>query len=72
MDLTPAVVRCAVAGLRTDRGGDVVRARHLFAKVSRPEVAEKFLSPALAELLRILLHGGQTTEDEARLAARIR
>ncbi len=71
MELTPAVVRCAVAGLRSDRGGDVVRARHLFAKVSRPEVAEKFLSPAPPEILRVLLDRRQITEDEVRLAQRI-
>lgn len=71
MELTPAVVRCAVAGLRADRGGDVVRARQLFAKVSRPEVAERFLSPAPGELLRTLLDRGQISEDEARLAQRV-
>jgi PfaD family protein len=70
-ELTPAVVRCAVAGLRADRQGDVVRARHLFAKVSRPEVAERFLSPAPVEILRVLLDRWQITEDEARLAQRI-
>jgi PfaD family protein len=70
MELTPAVVRCAVAGLRAGPAG-VVRARHLFAKVSRPEVAEKFLSPAPPELLRVLLDRRQITEDEARLAARV-
>jgi trans-AT polyketide synthase, acyltransferase and oxidoreductase domains len=67
MELTPAVVRCAVSGLH----GDVVRSRHLFAKVSRPELAEKFLSPAPPEILRVLLDRRQITEDEARLAARI-
>jgi PfaD family protein len=71
MELTPAVVRCAVAGLRSDRGGDVVRARQLFAKVSRPEVAEMFLSPAPADILRVLLDRRQVTEDEVRLAQRI-
>ena len=71
MELTPAVVRCAVAGLRVDRRGEIVRARQLFAKVSRPELAEKFLSPAPAEILRTLLDRGQITEDEARLAERL-
>src|SRR5947209_7977664 len=33
LGLTPAVVRCAVAGLRTDREGRVVRRTRLFAKV---------------------------------------
>jgi trans-AT polyketide synthase/acyltransferase/oxidoreductase domain-containing protein len=68
MELTPAVVRCAVAGLRADRQGEPVPARHLFAKVSRPEVAERFLSPAPGDLLRTLLDRGHITEDEAALA----
>jgi hypothetical protein len=46
MDLTPAVVRCAATGLRPDRTGQVVRRTRVFAKVSRPEVAEKFMAPA--------------------------
>jgi trans-AT polyketide synthase/acyltransferase/oxidoreductase domain-containing protein len=71
MDLTPAVVRCAVAGLVTDRSGRVVRARQVFAKVSRPEVAEKFLSPAPAALLRDLVERGLITAAEADLAARL-
>ena len=73
LDLTPAVVRCAVAGLRPDSRVDdgVARARHLFAKVSRPEVAAKFLSPAPPEILRALVERGQVTRAEADLAARI-
>ena len=71
MALTPAVVRCAVAGLRSDGRGEVVRARQLFAKVSRPEVAEQFLSPAPPEILRLLLDHRKITEDEARLAERV-
>jgi 3-hydroxymyristoyl/3-hydroxydecanoyl-(acyl carrier protein) dehydratase len=64
-ELTPAVVRCAVAGLRADRQGDAVRARHLFAKVSRPEVAERFLSPAPVEILRIPLDAEYDVPDLA-------
>lgn len=71
MDLNPAVVRCAVAGMRADTSGRVVRARRLFAKVSRPEVAAKFLSPAPEEILRALAGSGRITEAEAALAARV-
>ncbi|WP_433379447.1 PfaD family polyunsaturated fatty acid/polyketide biosynthesis protein [Actinoplanes sp. CA-142083] len=73
MELTPAVVRCAVAGLRPDATaeGGIVRARQLFAKVSRPEVAAKFLSPAPPEILRGLAERGQITPEEAALAARV-
>lgn len=68
---TPAVVRCAATGLRQDRTGRVLRPVSVFAKVSRPEVAEKFMSPAPAELLRVLKERGQLTEDECRLAASV-
>lgn len=71
MRLTPAVVRCAAAGLTLDRTGRIVRPVRLFAKVSRPEVASKFMSPAPGELLGMLVARGQLTEDEARLASQV-
>lgn len=71
LDLTPAVVRCAVAGLRRDRTGEVVRARRVVAKLSRPEVAARFLAPAPRDLVRGLVERGQVTEDEAELAAHV-
>ncbi|MFF3641085.1 PfaD family polyunsaturated fatty acid/polyketide biosynthesis protein [Streptomyces sp. NPDC002564] len=71
MDLTPSVVRCAVAGLRLDGAGRIVRGRRIFAKVSRPETARLFMSPPPGDLLEGLLRSAQLTEDEVRLAARI-
>lgn len=70
MALTPAVVRCAVSGLRLV-DGRVVRARRVFAKVSRPEVAIRFMSPAPDEVLAVLLERGQITAEEAALARRV-
>jgi trans-AT polyketide synthase/acyltransferase/oxidoreductase domain-containing protein len=71
MDITPPLARCAAAGLRLDPAGRVVRPVRIFAKVSRPEVAEKFMSPAPAGLLAALVARGQLTQDEARLAAQV-
>lgn len=71
MGLTPAVVRCAAAGLSLDAHGHVVRRRHVFAKVSRVEVAQRFMSPAPAELLQGLVAKGLITHAEAELAARV-
>ncbi|WP_107054091.1 PfaD family polyunsaturated fatty acid/polyketide biosynthesis protein [Streptomyces sclerotialus] len=71
LDLTPAVVHCAASGLRLDRQGRIVRPRAVFAKVSRPETAERFLLPAPAEVLRQLVADGRLTEEEARLAAHV-
>jgi PfaD family protein len=71
MDLTAPLVRCAAAGLRLDAAGQIARPTAVFAKVSRPEVAEKFLSPAPRELLAALVARGQLTESEAQLAVRV-
>jgi len=67
--LTPALVRCAVSGLRRDRDGALLRERQLVAKVSRTVVAEQFLRPAPAEILRVLRERGDISADEADLAA---
>jgi trans-AT polyketide synthase, acyltransferase and oxidoreductase domains len=71
MDITAPLARCAAAGLRLDPEGRIVRPVRIFAKVSRPEVAEKFMSPAPAGLLAALVARGQLTQDEARLAAEV-
>lgn len=69
--LTPAVVRCAASGLHADAKGRIVRPVSVVAKLSRPEVAEQFMAPAPAELLRTLRERGQLSDEECRLAARV-
>ena len=72
MEITPAVVRCAAAGTRVDpSSGRVERRHHLFAKISRPEVATRFMSPPPGEILRALVVKGLLTRSEADLAARL-
>ncbi|GAA1956884.1 PfaD family polyunsaturated fatty acid/polyketide biosynthesis protein [Amycolatopsis minnesotensis] len=71
LDVTPALARCAAKGLRQDRSGEVTRPVSVFAKVSRPELAKMFFSPAPAGVLRYLVERGQLTEDEARLARHV-
>jgi trans-AT polyketide synthase/acyltransferase/oxidoreductase domain-containing protein len=71
MALTPAVVRFAVTGLRRDPQGRIVRPRHVIAKVSRPEVARRFLEPAPDSILDTLLERGQVTREEAELARHV-
>jgi trans-AT polyketide synthase, acyltransferase and oxidoreductase domains len=71
MGLTPAVVRYACTGLSTDRVGRIVRRHHLFAKISRVEVARHFLEPPPANILRGLVERGQLTENEAKLAVHL-
>lgn len=71
VDLTPAVVRFAVSGLEERPDGSVARMRHVFAKVSRPEVARRFMAPAPKAILDALVARGQITPREAALAARV-
>ena len=68
MRLTPAVVRYAVRGLFRDAHGRVQRSNFLFAKISRPEVAEPFLKPAPQKLLDQLVAEQKITAEEAQLA----
>jgi len=71
MQLTPMVVRYAVTGLTTDATGRIHRRNHVFAKISRTEVARRFMSPAPADMLRNLVAAGRITAEEARLAAQV-
>ncbi|WP_437677932.1 PfaD family polyunsaturated fatty acid/polyketide biosynthesis protein [Sorangium sp. So ce131] len=68
MGLTPMVVRFAYSGARRLPDGRIDRQNHLFAKISRPEVAARFLSPAPSELLDACVRDGWLTRDEAELA----
>ncbi len=71
LQLTPAVVRYACTGLRTGADGRIVRRHQLVAKLSRPEIAQRFASPAPTPLLAALVASGGLTADEAALAARV-
>ncbi len=68
MGLNPMVVRFAYSGVKRLPDGRVDRKNHLFAKISRPEVAARFLSPAPAEILDTCVRNGWLTRDEAELA----
>lgn len=71
MDLTPAIVRYRLSGLRRGGGGAVEAPNKVVAKVSRAEVAEKFLSPAPEALRRELAAAGLITAEEAALGAEV-
>lgn len=68
MKVRPSIVRYSATGLRTAPDGSVQRVNHVFAKVSRPEVAKQFLSPAPDNILDSLVASRLLTADEARLA----
>jgi len=71
MRLTPAVVRYACTGLTLGPDGSVHRVNHLFAKLSRSEMAQLFMSPAPQEVVAALVDRGALTAAEAELASRV-
>ena len=71
MGLTPAIVRYACTGLSLADDGSVQRKNHVFAKISREEVARHFLSPAPKKILDQLVGEQKLTKAEAEIAATI-
>ena len=71
LDLTPNIVRYRVAGLSLNAQNQVEIGNRVIAKISRTEVASKFMAPAPATILQKLLSEGKITEEQAQLAANI-
>ncbi len=71
LDLTLPVVRYRVHGIRRETSGRIVCPNRIIAKVSRIEVASKFLSPAPPALLRELQARGELTAEQVEWAARV-
>jgi trans-AT polyketide synthase/acyltransferase/oxidoreductase domain-containing protein len=68
MQLTLPLVRYALSGLRRLPGGAIERQNHVFAKVSRPEVAQHFMSPAPRDIVDALLAKRLISTEEAELS----
>jgi trans-AT polyketide synthase/acyltransferase/oxidoreductase domain-containing protein len=71
MALSPSVVRYAFKGLRAGADGTIERPNHVFAKVSRPEVAAQFMAPPPAAMLDKLVADGALTAAEADIARQL-
>ena len=71
LDLTLPIVRYRVQGIHTDSQGRVVTPHRVIAKVSRVEVAAKFMAPPPAAMLQQLVSQGTITAQQAELARRI-
>jgi trans-AT polyketide synthase, acyltransferase and oxidoreductase domains len=69
--VSPALVRYRSKGLAHNRDGTIHIPKKLLAKVSRPEVAEQFLSPPPATTLRRLTQSGRITAQEAQIAGEL-
>lgn len=71
LGLTPMIVHYRAAGLSRAADGSVQIANHVIAKVSRTEVADKFLRPAPQAMLDKLVAEGRISAEQAELARRV-
>lgn len=71
LDLTPNIVYYRVAGLGLDHCNQIEINNKVIAKLSRREVATKFLQPAPTKILQELLAQGLITEMQATLAEKV-
>ncbi|HAH07364.1 MAG TPA: 2-nitropropane dioxygenase [Elusimicrobia bacterium] len=69
LDLTLPLVRYRTHGIRRGPDGSVLAPNRIMAKVSRVEVAEKFMSPPPERFLKALVDARELTPEQASLAA---
>lgn len=68
LDLTLPLAQYRLAGLSSDPQGRTVIGNRLIAKLSRKEVARRFMEPAPDDLIQQLFAQGKISEAQARLA----
>ncbi len=71
LDLTPHIVRFKASGLRLMPDGNIQKRRRVIAKISRKEVAEKFMKAPPIEILTSLVEQGHITPFQAKLATKV-
>lgn len=72
LNVSPALVYYRAKGLRLDPStGSIVTNHRIVGKVSRVEVARRFLAPAPAAMLDELVRAGHISAQEAQLASEI-
>lgn len=71
MALTEHIVHYRVAGLQKGEAGKVIRNNRVIAKVSRMEVAIRFMEPAPERILDKLLEKGLITAEQKLLASKV-
>lgn len=71
INITEALVYYRVSGFNYDENNEVVVKNHVIAKVSREEVAIKFMSPAPKIIVNKLLKEGKITKEQAKIAENV-
>ena len=71
MQMTPSLVRFRLKGIHRNGNGEIVSPNKIMAKLSRPEIANLFMSPAPEGIVQKLLKAEKITPEEAELGKEI-
>jgi trans-AT polyketide synthase/acyltransferase/oxidoreductase domain-containing protein len=71
MQITPSLVWFRLKGLKRKADGKIEIAHKILAKISRPEVATAFMSPAPQDIVQQLVQEGKLTTEEAECGQHI-
>jgi trans-AT polyketide synthase, acyltransferase and oxidoreductase domains len=71
MQMTPALIRFRLQGLRTNTNDEIVCGHRVIAKISRPEVATAFMSPPPIAIVEKLLERKLITPQQAEWSQKI-
>ncbi|MDJ0734302.1 MAG: PfaD family polyunsaturated fatty acid/polyketide biosynthesis protein [Nostocaceae cyanobacterium] len=71
LDLTPNIIYYRAAGLSVNSANQIQIKNKVIAKISRREVATKFMQPAPTKILKELVAQGLITELQANLASKV-
>ena len=71
LGLTLPILKYRFSGIHKNSAGDIIVPQQVLAKISRVEVADKFLSPPPAKMLQELVERGDLTTEQAELAAQM-
>ena len=71
LQMTLPLVRYRVTGIHEDENGNIVVPNKIIAKISRVEIASRFMVPPPKKMLDTLVSQGVITEHQAELASKI-
>jgi|GEM_PF-125915 len=69
IDLSPALLYYRISGLKKSSDGKIQITRRIIAKVSREEIASKFMSPPDVQIVNSLLKNNLITKEQAEMSA---
>jgi trans-AT polyketide synthase/acyltransferase/oxidoreductase domain-containing protein len=71
IDLTPSIVRYRVAGLSQSADGAIIKRNRVIVKLSRVELAKRFMLPPPGKIVQALLDSGKISPEQAKLAMHV-